>query len=456
LNQKSAMSTENTEITALSSIGLPGSLLRQAREEKGLTIDEMSAISNLTKQVIRGIESDDYADLAGLSFVRGYLKLYAKKLGVNEAAVLEPFDLWKAEQSGDAKHKATKSGMGDQQPATGPGKPTMIFAAAVVVVLIAAGATLSYLESEQAESEVIATQPSLESSDRPREDTAQLTEQPVVDQAPDELVATIGDENSGTNPNTPDADTSVNVIANTGSDNAVNEERTANVAADDDAVVAEPAQADTQTQALAAVPSETPVEPEVPAEPEKLAEPEKPVEPPQVVKKVEPVVKRAAAEPEPETPADQVVEESEQTPVVSTGNLGQGGRVIAEASGLAPAPAEPIQTTQVSPGQDEGLRVLSETVTGPSADQLAMGVAGKLQIEFSGESWVEVRDARGRLILADLMTPENGVDLDTYGPVEVLVGAVSASTVIFNGETQDLRQKAYQDVARITLGADSN
>jgi hypothetical protein len=236
----------------------------------------------------------------------------------------------------------------------------------------------------------------------------------------------------------------------------VNEERTANVAADDDAVVAEPAQADTQTQALAAVPSETPVEPEVPAEPEKLAEPEKPVEPPQVVKKVEPVVKRAAAEPEPEKPADQVVEESEQTPVVSTGNLGQGGRVIAEASGLAPAPAEPIQTTQVSPGQDEGLRVLSETVTGPSADQLAMGVAGKLQIEFSGESWVEVRDARGRLILADLMTPENGVDLDTYGPVEVLVGAVSASTVIFNGETQDLRQKAYQDVARITLGADSN
>ena len=142
--------------------------------------------------------------------------------------------------------------------------------------------------------------------------------------------------------------------------------------------------------------------------------------------------------------------------LVSTGNLGQGGRVIAEASGLAPAPAEPVQTTQVSPGQDEGLRVVSETVTGPSADQLAMGVAGKLQIEFSGESWVEVRDARGRLILADLMTPENGVDLDTYGPVEVLVGAVSSSTVIFNGETQDLRQKAYQDVARITLGADSN
>ena len=115
-----------------------------------------------------------------------------------------------------------------------------------------------------------------------------------------------------------------------------------------------------------------------------------------------------------------------------------------------------MQTTQVSPGQDDGLRVLSETVTGPSADQLAMGARGRLEIVFTGESWVEVRDARGRLVLADLMTPEKGVNFDTYGPVEVLVGAVSVSTVTFNGEAQDLKKKSYQDVARITLGADTN
>ena len=450
------MSTEKTEITAISSIGLPGSLLRQAREEKGLTVDEMSAISNLTKQVIRGIESDNYADLAGLSFVRGYLKLYAKKLGVTEATVLEPFDLWKAEQLGDAKHKATKSGIGDEQPVAGPGKATMIFAGAIIVVLIAAGATLSYTESEQPESEVIATIPSVESSDRSREDTPQLTEQPLGDQAPNELVDTVGHESPGTSPDTSDADTRIDTTANTGSGDSANEERMANGAVDEDVRATEPAQADSRTEALATAPSETQGEPETPAEPEKSVEPEKAVESPQVINTVEQVVNRAIAEPEIERLGDQIVEESEPNPVVSTGNLGQGGRVIAEASGLAPAPAEPVQTTQVSPGQDEGLRVVSETVTGPSADQLAMGVAGKLQIEFSGESWVEVRDARGRLILADLMTPENGVDLDTYGPVEVLVGAVGSSTVIFNGETQDLRQKAYQDVARITLGADSN
>ncbi|NCX49764.1 MAG: helix-turn-helix domain-containing protein, partial [Gammaproteobacteria bacterium] len=137
------MSTENTETEVNPPSGLPGSLLRQAREEKGLTIDEMSAISNLTKQVIRGIESDDYSELAGLSFVRGYLKLYAKKLGVNEADILEPFDRWKAEQSGEPIQTMSTTGVGVQQPSSGPGKGTMAAAAVVVMVLIAAGAFIS-------------------------------------------------------------------------------------------------------------------------------------------------------------------------------------------------------------------------------------------------------------------------------------------------------------------------
>ena len=88
------MSTEKIEPTVNPISGLPGALLRQAREDKGLTIEEMSAISNLTKQVIRGIESDEYSELAGLSFVRGYLKLYAKKLGVDEAYVQLETHVW--------------------------------------------------------------------------------------------------------------------------------------------------------------------------------------------------------------------------------------------------------------------------------------------------------------------------------------------------------------------------
>ena len=392
--------------------------MRQAREEKGLTIDEMSAISNLTKQVIRGIESDDYSELAGLSFVRGYLKLYAKKLGVNESDVVEPFDRWKAEQSGEPVQATSTAGVGVQEPSSGPSQGTMIAAAAVVVVLIVAGAVISYMDSDEPEPEVAVVLPQNEPSDLP------------LPTAPESGDNTTADQN-------------ISETAIAGAETASTESQGDQVAVAEDA---------TETPATEKPKLAETEKVEDVAQVKKEPEPKKPVqpaEPPKVVKKVEPKVEKPVAE-KVETP------EERQPVVVSSGNLSQGGRVIAEASGLAPAPTEPVQTTQVSPGQDDGLRVLSETVTGPSADQLAMGARGRLEIEFTGDSWVEVRDARGRLILADLMTPEKDVNLDTYGPVEVLVGAVSLSTVTFNGETQDLKKKAYQDVARITLGAETN
>src|SRR6056300_1004382 len=113
------MSIENNEPAVAGTTALPGSLLRKAREEKGLTIDEMSAISNLTKQVIRGIEADDYKQLAGLSFVRGYLKLYSKKLGVDEVEILDLFDRWKAEQNGEPRQYANAP-QGISEPSSGP------------------------------------------------------------------------------------------------------------------------------------------------------------------------------------------------------------------------------------------------------------------------------------------------------------------------------------------------
>lgn len=422
------MSTENTETAVSPPSGLPGSLLRQAREEKGLTIDEMSAISNLTKQVIRGIESDDYSELAGLSFVRGYLKLYAKKLGVNEADIVEPFDRWKSEQSGEPIQTISTTGVGVHEPSSGPGKGTMTAAAVVVMVLIAAGAFISYMDSDDAEPEVAVAVPQEEQSDSSLKTTTESDAEVTTEQNPGQTVI------AGT-------DAGTEIVAE---ESVENQEPVAEVPAESVTAV-EPQVAEVEK------PKEVAQAEPKPVAVEKQPEPEKPVEvpePPKVVKKVEPKVEKPVAE---------KVEQPEEKPVVvSPSNLSQGGRIIAEASGLAPAPTEPVQTTQVSPGQDDGLRVLSETVTGPSADQLAMGARGRLEIVFTGESWVEVRDARGRLVLADLMTPEEGVNLDTYGPIEVLVGAVSVSTVTFNGEAQDLKTKAYQDVARITLGAETN
>ena len=427
------MSIENNDPAVAVTTALPGSLLRKAREEKGLTIDEMSAISNLTKQVIRGIEADDYGQLAGLSFVRGYLKLYSKKLGVDEVEILDLFDRWKAEQNGEPRQYANAP-QGISEPSSGPSQKTLIAASIVVIGLISAGGVISYLESTDSSPEVTAVIETEQASGSNETDAALNHSQdltPSQDSSIDASTNQIVDAQPLATEAEPSAPATV--IPET-------------PASQGEEVVALSEPATLQTEAEPVVEAPTPTPDPVLVEKPKAVEKPKPAEKPKVAETQASAL--AVAEP---------VEEAVQRPVViSSSNLSQGGRVIAEASGLAPAPSTPVQTTQVSPGQDDGLRVLSETRTGPSADQLAMGAQGRLEIDFSGESWVEIRDARGRLILADLMSPEQGVELDTFGPVEILVGAVSVSTVVFNGETQDLKRKAYQDVARITLGAEPN
>lgn len=431
------MSTEKIEPTVNPTSGLPGALLRQAREDKGLTIEEMSAISNLTKQVIRGIESDEYADLAGLSFVRGYLKLYAKKLGVDETEVLETFDRWKAEQTGGPR-QAQPSTSRTQEPSTGPSRVSLVIAAVALAGLVVAGVVISYLESSEDELAI-----TVDNEPLINKEPAEL-EPRTVEIAGQEEKILVSDEADaptimGGYSATQSAETETQDIEVTQPEEIQPEETPKEITSE--ATESEIATVEQQPMVSATEQLEVEIKTEPRESPIKA-------ERPKVVERPEPAVeqKREAEKPvvvsssnvvsssvSPEIPAE---------PVQVPQNLSQGGRVIAEATGLAPP--------------DDGLRVLPQTVTPPSADRLAMGARGRLEIEFSGDSWVEIRDALGRLVLADLMTPDKGVDLETYGPVEVLIGAVSVSDVTFNGERQDLEKRAFQDVARVTLGAATN
>lgn len=432
------MSTEKIEPTVNPMSGLPGSLLRQAREDKGLTIEEMSAISNLTKQVIRGIENDQYSELAGLSFVRGYLKLYAKKLGVDEAQVLEGFDHWKAEQTGGPR-QAQPSNSRIKAAPTGPSRVTLIVAALTVAGLVVAGVVISYLDSSDQRLAIT------------------VTDEPLPTTEPADLKARIGETviQSEKIAVADTADSPPAIGGYSAKQSAEDEPQKIEVTQPGD-TLSKATTPEILSEATGPDIAEAEKEPFVSAakkpEFEPKAEPQKrstPVKKPKGIERLEPAAEKVRKEDKPvvvsssNVVSSSVSPEVPAEPVPNAQNLSQSSRVIAEATGLAPL--------------DDGLRVSTQAVTTPpSSDQLAMGARGRLEIDFSGESWVEVRDARGRLVLADLMTPDNGVDLQTYGPVEVLVGAVSVSDVTFNGETQNLETRAFQDVARITLGAETN
>ncbi len=70
----------------------PGALLRDAREAKGWTQAEVARRLNLRLAVIEAIDSDQYKAGVAVTFLRGYVKAYAKVVGVKEQDAVAAFD----------------------------------------------------------------------------------------------------------------------------------------------------------------------------------------------------------------------------------------------------------------------------------------------------------------------------------------------------------------------------
>ncbi|MBO1518509.1 RodZ domain-containing protein [Oceanisphaera pacifica] len=76
----------------------PGSLLRHAREAKGWTQAEVARRLNLRLAVIESIDSDQHKAGVATTFLRGYVKAYAKVVGVDERQALAAFDVVNTEE----------------------------------------------------------------------------------------------------------------------------------------------------------------------------------------------------------------------------------------------------------------------------------------------------------------------------------------------------------------------
>lgn len=90
-----------------------GAELRQAREASGLSLRALSERTNIRQSVLRAMEADDFARLPGGVITRGFLKLYAREVG------LEPDVIWQryAEQAGVVESDRP----GEQSITTEPG-----------------------------------------------------------------------------------------------------------------------------------------------------------------------------------------------------------------------------------------------------------------------------------------------------------------------------------------------
>lgn len=69
-----------------------GSCLRRAREDRALTVGDISASTKVPRSAIEQLEAGALSSLPAHVFVRGFIRSYAKAVGINEARPLGLFD----------------------------------------------------------------------------------------------------------------------------------------------------------------------------------------------------------------------------------------------------------------------------------------------------------------------------------------------------------------------------
>jgi len=111
----------------------------------------------------------------------------------------------------------------------------------------------------------------------------------------------------------------------------------------------------------------------------------------------------------------------------------------------APAPRTPAAASQRAESAvdaaDEDSAALSSNA----------GSLKRLYLEFGDESWVEVRDAQGRLLMAHLAQPGATHTLGGKPPFSVVIGNASSASLRYGDREIDLRPYTHGEVARLKV-----
>jgi cytoskeleton protein RodZ len=125
---------------------------------------------------------------------------------------------------------------------------------------------------------------------------------------------------------------------------------------------------------------------------------------------------------------------------------------VAEAAPAASAVAEPASAAAtVAVAASEPIVETVFSAPAPESGDAAPVTASPLQLRTTEPSWVEVQDARGRVLLSRTVLPDESVGLDGAMPLRLTIGNAVGTQVVFRGQAVDVAAAARDNVARLEL-----
>ena len=127
-----------------------GEKLRQARETRGISVSEVAEQTRISPLYIQSIENNDYKPLPGGIFNKGFVKSYAKFIGVDEHEALADYARLAAETeaASDQPFKVYRPEVLTDDNSASSMAPTLIFAG-IILALMTGGIlfALSYFQN---------------------------------------------------------------------------------------------------------------------------------------------------------------------------------------------------------------------------------------------------------------------------------------------------------------------
>lgn len=136
-----------------------GEKLRQAREERGISVSEVAEQTRISPHYIESIENNDFKILPGGIFNKGFIKSFAKYVGVDENEALQDYSRAIAGPDGDSNDepRAYRPEVLTDDRASASNLPTIILA--VVILGLMTGGILFLLNYLRGGSEPTAVIP---------------------------------------------------------------------------------------------------------------------------------------------------------------------------------------------------------------------------------------------------------------------------------------------------------
>jgi cytoskeleton protein RodZ len=172
--------------------------------------------------------------------------------------------------------------------------------------------------------------------------------------------------------------------------------------------------------------------------------PKRPESPPRTGTAAPVIATPTASEPTVAPPPAPAVEQIE-----AAQPAGEGSMIRPDAQLVEAPPA-----TSPANADAESLDTLARTLSGESESVRRLTPAGdeRLDLAFTDDCWVEIKDVNGRNLYSDLARAGATLAFVGQGPFRILLGYGPAVTLAFNGAPVPLRSYTRNNVASLVVG----